>query len=75
MSISNLQVVFSPTLGISSHLLYVFVFNHEYLFPPRRESSLPEIPVDEEEVAREGEETLPAKPARAIQGSRSETSE
>lgn len=54
MSISNLQVVFSPTLfvplffnysGISSHLLHVFVFNHLSLFPPRTEETLNSLPV------------------------------
>ncbi|KAL3899541.1 MAG: hypothetical protein SGCHY_001975 [Lobulomycetales sp.] len=44
MSIGNLQVVFSPTLGINAHLLYIFVMHHEQLFPPRTEETLRSLP-------------------------------
>lgn len=46
MTIGNLQVVFSPTLGISSHLLHVFVHQNNVVFPPRAPVSASNESVD-----------------------------
>ncbi|KAJ3220977.1 hypothetical protein HK099_003846 [Clydaea vesicula] len=40
MSITNLQVIFSPTLGISSHLLHVFVYHWRQVLPLPREKQI-----------------------------------